>query len=269
MFRLTPVVKNLLIANVVVFALEVVLGMTSGIDLNHFLSLYPVTSDFFSPFQFATHMFAHANLMHIFMNMFMLAMLGVSLEYTWGGKRFLKFYLIVGLGAGLLYSTIGYFNVLPLKNKLEAYQSDPSPTRFAEILYKYDKKIIPEFRKRGLPYDYYEFLEAYENSPEQYEPASKIKISNLEKVMITYQGGMLGASGAVFGVLMAFGMLFPEQRMMLLFPPIPIKAKYLVFGMGALALIWSVKNNPDDNVAHLAHLSGMIISYIVIRFRLI
>jgi membrane associated rhomboid family serine protease len=189
MFRLTPVVRNLLFINVIVFVLEQILpGLEQG------LSLHSVhRTDFFRPYQLFTYMFCHATVGHIFFNMLMLAFFGPILEEFWGQKRFLLFYIIVGIGAGI-------FNILM---------------------------------------DLYFGLGAFHT--------------------------MLGASGAVYGVLTAFGIIFPNMELRLLFLPISFKAKYMVMVLGGIAIYSGFRSDPSDNTAHLAHLGGIIVAIIMIQ----
>lgn len=255
MFRLTPVVKNLLIINVVVYLLQ---SLMSGVDLTSMLALWKVGSDNFAPYQFFTYMFAHGGFGHIVFNMLGLVFLGPLLEQFWGPKRFLTFYLITGIGAGLIYSGIEYVRMENLESQVEEYVLNPSPDNFNIFV---DKNS--EYFNSGV----YEFIDRYSDNPESPNYINQSK----EIAKGTYQsafnlGSMLGASGAIYGILMAFGMLFPNTQLMLLFPPIPIKAKYLVLILGGIALYSGLQRNPGDNVAHFAHLGGMIFAFIMIKY---
>lgn len=186
-----PVIKNLLIINALAFlATKSVFsgGWTPlGETLMPYLVLRPL-GEGFMPWQLITYMFLHANLGHIFFNLFALWIFGQSIENLWGSKRFLIYYLLTGIGAAVIHMFIGgYF---------------------------------------------------------------------------TYT---LGASGAVYGILLAFGMMFPDKYIILLIPPIPIKAKYFVMIFGAIELM-SGLTNPGSGVAHFAHLGGLLVGYILIKF---
>lgn len=183
MLRLTPVVKNILIITVVVFILQSVVG-----GFTELISLWNPLTQKFRPYQLFTYMFAHGGFFHIFFNMLVLASTAPVLENFWGPKRFLMFYLVTGIGAGVFHLLISYFLF----------------------------------------------------------PAS--------------YGLMLGASGAVYGVLMAFGMMFPNMEMRLLIPPVAIKAKYLVWVLGAITFLLG-----RGDVAHMAHLGGIIFAFILLR----
>lgn len=182
MFRLTPVVKNLIIVNVVVFIAQQMIP-----NVTEWLSLWNLQTPYFKPYQLFTYMFAHGGFMHIFFNLLILGTTAPILEQTWGPKRFLLFYLVTGVGAGVV----------------------------------------------NLLVDYFFFPGAVHM--------------------------MLGASGAIYGVLMGFGLMFPNLEMMLLFPPIPIKAKYLVWVLGIMTFIMS-----PSGVAHFAHLGGAVIGFIMV-----
>ena len=190
MLRLTPVVRNLIFINVIVFIIQQLLT-----PIGELLPLYSPfhRPEFFRPYQLFTYMFAHADFWHIFFNMLMLAFFGPILEEFWGQKRFLLFYIIAGIGAGI-------FNILM---------------------------------------DLFFGLGAF--------------------------SVMLGASGAVYGVLTAFGIIFPNMELRLLFLPVSFKAKYMVMVLGGIAIYSGFKSDPSDNTAHLAHLGGIIVAIILIQ----
>lgn len=185
MFRLTPVVRSIIIINVVIFLLQ---NLGSSIHLTERLSLWDFNSGLFQPYQFFSYMFAHGGIGHIFFNMLAMASFAPILESHWGDKKFLIFYVATGIGAGVIYGVVNYF---------------------------------------------------------------------------TGGGGpMLGASGALYGVLMAFGMIFPNLEITLLFPPIPIKAKYMVFLIGFITYAL----DRSGNVAHLAHFGGAFVAFLIISY---
>jgi len=211
--RMTPVVKNLVIINVLVFLAQ---GAMPGLE-PIFMGHYPLGMNF-QPWQVVTHMFMHGSLSHIFFNMFALVVFGSALERVWGSKRFLQYYLLCGIGAFFFYEfTIG--------------------------IDLYCNGFIAELRDGRIV-----LLQ---------EAGSFVSQYDINKV--------LGASGCVYGLLLGFGMLFPNTELMLLFPPIPIKAKYFVIIYGLIELSLAIGNNPGDNVAHVAHLGGMLFGYILIK----
>ncbi len=185
MFNTTPLVRNLIIINVVVYLVQMLFPVTT-----YLLALFDIGSEYFRPYQFFTYMFAHStqSFMHILFNMLAFASFAPILEHYWGDKKFLFFYLATGIGAGVIYAIVN--------------------------------------------------------------------------LIVGGTGGiMLGASGALYGILMAFGLLFPNMELMLLFPPIPIKAKYMVFLMGFITYAL----DRSGKVAHLAHFGGAFVGFVIIK----
>ncbi|MEY3405064.1 MAG: hypothetical protein RL161_494 [Bacteroidota bacterium] len=183
MFQTSPLVKNLIIINVVIFLIQNLFPVA-----DYLLMLWPMDSEHFQSYQLFTYMFAHGSLWHVLFNMLALSSFGPILENYWGDRKFLFFYLATGLGAGLIYATLNYF--------------------------------------------------------------------------LGTGGPMLGASGAIYGLLMAFGMVFPNLEIMLLFPPIPLKAKYMVFVMGFITYAM----DKSGQVAHAAHFGGALVAFVVISY---
>ncbi|MCT4588552.1 MAG: rhomboid family intramembrane serine protease [Carboxylicivirga sp.] len=229
---LPPVTKNLLIINVLFLLATYVVEHVLGIKLSFYLGLSFPLSDNFNIAQFGTYMFMHANFPHLFFNMFALFMFGRVLETYWGPKKFILYYIITGVGAAviqLIFKYIDYNNAISL---LSDQQVAIVLEEGAEIL------------RSGMNY-------------------KNELMANFNGIL---NGPMVGASGAVFGILLAFGMLFPNTELMLLFPPIPIKAKYFVMIYGVVELFMGVANFSADNVAHWAHLGGMIFGFILIKY---
>ena len=189
MFRLTPIVRNLIIINVVVFVLQNMMPV-----ITEYLALFNVQTTYFRPYQLFTYMFCHADFFHIFFNMLLLSFFGPILEEFWDQKQFLLFYIITGIGAGV-------FNIL------------------MDMIFG-----IGSFSM------------------------------------------MIGASGAVYGVMTAFGIIFPNMELRLLFLPIAFKAKYMVMILGSIAIYSGFRSAPGDNTAHLAHLGGIVVAIIMIQF---
>ncbi len=213
--RNIPIVtKNLLIINILVFiATYVVRGM--NIDLNDILGLHFFLASDFRIWQFFTYMFMHGGFTHILMNMFMLWMFGMVVENVWGPKKFLFYYIVCGVGAGLCQELAQY------------------GTYLVEGLANFDSVRVGT---TVLPMDVY------------------LNMMNT-----------VGASGAIYGVLLAFGMLFPEERMFIIPIPVPIKAKWIIMGSIVVEL-FSAIGTSNDGVAHLAHLGGMLFGFILIRY---
>ncbi len=250
---LTPVVKYLLLANIIVFVLAT---YVIPVDLVYVLGLRYIHAETFRPYQFLTHIFMHGSFMHLFSNMFALFIFGPLLERFWGSQRFLFFYLLTGLGAGVLYSAVTYYEVNTLENKVGSFLAQPTPQKFDSFILE-----NAEFAYQGLS----EFIGQYYDNPNNASLVSQSK-QYAGQVLSTKENiPMVGASGAVFGILMAFGLLFPNTELFLLFFPFPIKAKYFVLFYGLYELYSGFGRVPGDNVAHFAHLGGMLFAFILIK----
>lgn len=236
MRNLTPVVKNLIIINVLMWAASILVLRTFNIRLDDYLGLHYFASENFNVGQLVTYMFLHSyanmNLSHIFFNMFALYMFGIMLEQVWGPKRFLQFYMITGVGAAVVQMLVYFIRIKSLEVGIDTETLNMVYTEGLEIL------------GQGKNY----------NDP------------TLRTLNLMINTSTIGASGAVFGILLAFGMLFPNTQLMFLFPPIPIKAKYFVMGYGVIELFQGVANRSGDNVAHFAHLGGMIFGFLLIKY---
>lgn len=252
-----PVVKNLIIINIIMLLATWVLGNAFGIQLSQVLGLHYFKSDLFQPYQFVTHMFMHGGLMHLFFNMFALWMFGRVLETVWGSKRFFIYFVVTGLGAAVLHTFVIHLQMTSIINDIQAFSNTPTPEAFALLIKKSFAEISPQY--------YREFLSSWYSNPDNpsYIDASRELAQRFLNAKMNIP--TVGASGAVFGVLLAFGMLFPNTQLMLLFPPIPIKAKYFVIFYGALEL-WLGFTQPGSNIAHFAHLGGMLFGFILIKF---
>ncbi|HET9506170.1 MAG TPA: rhomboid family intramembrane serine protease [Hymenobacter sp.] len=254
MFNLTPTVRNLLIANVLVL----VIGGNLVQNLTQFGALYPVSSPYFYPWQFVTYMFLHAGWGHLIGNMFALISFGPMLEQRWGGQRFLIFWLVCGVGAGLLYEGVRYYEIHQIQQAAVEFAQQPSGGGLSQFFENY----APQYS------GYQTLARAMHDDPrnaEYIDSATKAVQGVLNEILTSPGGGMVGASGAVFGILFAFAYLFPNTELMLLFFPFPIKAKYFVFFYALYELYAGVHRTPGDNVAHFAHLGGLLIGFIIIK----
>lgn len=251
-----PVVKNLLIINVAMLAITWLLESTSGIDLNRILGLYYFESDNFRVYQVITHMFMHGGFTHLFFNMFALWMFGKVLEQVWGTKRFLIYYLVTGLGAAAIHTFVNYLQMAGMREAAEAFFNSPDPGLFASFVERYGADYYSSIYDQIVA-PWYDAADgsAYAAQAEQFVRELMAFRMNIPTV---------GASGAVYGVLLAFGMLFPNTVLMLIFPPIPIRAKYFVMIYGGLELYLGL-TQPGSNIAHFAHLGGMIFGFFLIK----
>jgi len=229
--QLPQVTKNLLILNVLTYLGALVLS-SKGIDVYSFLGTHYINSPLFQPFQVITYMFMHSlqDFTHILFNMLILVMFGAHLERLWGPKRFFIFYFASGLGAFLLYNSIGMWEIFELKQQMMNLGIDVETVNH-KIREGYIDQII-------------------------YQTADEHLI--LQRYFDLSISSMAGASGALFGILAGVGVLFPNTELMLLFPPIPVKAKYLI-GAYLIFEIYSSLYGVKDHVAHLAHVGGAIV----------
>jgi membrane associated rhomboid family serine protease len=239
-----PVVKNLLIANGLFFIATWVLSNTYNIDLNNILGLHYFASSAFKPYQLVTYMFMHGGIMHILFNMFALWMFGNALENFWGAKRFLVFYFVCGIGAGITQEVVQYFYLHHIEQVIHIFSNAPNQSDFDTIISKY------------LPY-------GDVNSNVTSTNAAQFLLERYQQLVNSFV--TIGASGAIFGILLAFGMLFPNTLLYVYFA-IPVKAKYFVIIYGLMELFFAVSNKPGDDVAHYAHLGGMLFGFFLILY---
>ena len=264
-FKLLPdAVKNLLIINGILFLTLMVFGDKFNLDLNDILGLHYFQSEKFSPYQLVTYMFMHGNFMHIFFNMFALWMFGSAMENFWGTKRFLIYYFVTGIGAALTQYAVLYYQLSPVLENLDAFLMNPELGVFQEMISNGTIAIVsPEMQA-----NFQEFSIKYESLMMQ-DPSLTLPavIDFVQQYKIDYLNApvVVGASGAVFGLLLAYGMMFPNNIIYIYFA-IPLKAKYFVIIYGALELYSGLSNNPADNVAHFAHLGGMLFGIFLILY---
>jgi membrane associated rhomboid family serine protease len=255
------VLKNLLIINILMYLATMAIGATMNVDLGTRLGLYHFKSEFFQPYQIVTHMFMHGGLTHIFINMFMLWMFGRVLEQVWGGKRFLFYYFFTGLGAAALHLGVLHIEYLSIFNKITSFQNTPSPDVFIQLV-RESESFISQTGLRQL----LQFADSWSLNPQNMQLQGQAIAYSDQLLQAKLNVPTVGASGAVYGVLLAFGMLFPNMPLILIFFPFfPIKAKYMVIGMGVLELIYGV-SMPGSGIAHFAHLGGMIFGFILIKY---
>lgn len=263
---LPPVVKNLLIVNGLFFLAALGIGTAFKFDLNNLLGLHYIGADNFRPFQYVTYMFMHStqNFSHILFNMFALWMFGNTLENVWGSKRFLIYYLVTGLGAGIIYTFWIHFQLAPTMDAIDFFLNNPSIPAFIEFRNSDFFQIGSYDIQNNFNAFASNFNRLIANNPTQ---ALQESVSFMEQYRIDFLNAhtVVGASGAVFGILLAFGMMFPNSVIYLYFA-IPIKAKYFVMLYGAFELYSGISNNPNDNVAHFAHLGGMVFGFLLITF---
>jgi membrane associated rhomboid family serine protease len=238
--NITPVVKQLLIINIIFFIGSQIVPVSYDFFALHF----PVSNEF-RIWQLITHMFMHApfsNVMHILFNMFALYSFGSALEHFWGGKKFLFFYISCGLGAALLHTLVNYY-----------FFQDSITTLIANGFNKAD--ILQLLNQGKIDTRWQELL----------------SVSDFENFTSSYFGTVIGASGAIYGLLVAFAYMFPNAELALMFIPVPIKAKYFVPGILAIDLFLGFKGQSifgagSIGIAHFAHIGGAITGFIMMWF---
>ncbi len=233
MRNITETVKHLLIINIIFFIASLSLG---NLVYDLFALHYPSNSKF-QYWQPLTHMFMHGDFGHIFFNMFGLYMFGTPIEQMWGKNKFIFFYLSTGFGAAALQLTLYYYQIGNISSLLAA---------------------------EGLTAS--EISRFFESSDLSYALVNRIGKNNLLSSLSAYNGVMVGASGALYGVLVAFAFLFPNARLMLLFPPIPVKAKVLVPILIFVDLFFGFSSYSIGPIAHFAHVGGAITGLIMMWY---
>ena len=257
-FEVLPtIIKNLLIINGLVFlAQNTFAGPTSTFSFEDYFALHAWQSDLYKPWQLITHMFLHGNFSHILGNMFALWMFGSILENVWGPKRFLLFYMLCGVGAAVIHLAILSYQLVPLTNEYERLLllSKTNASGFTEAVYNYAAR-------HRIPLT-------------QILADNKVSLSTpglapqLMDLMTTYYNktvgtATLGASGAVFGILIAFVYLFPNTYIYIYFL-FPVKAKWLGILYFGFELFKGIQNAAGDNVARWAHVGGALIGFVLV-----
>jgi membrane associated rhomboid family serine protease len=255
---LPPAIKNLLIINVLCFLAQQTFGDSSGNSwIDQMFALHAWQSSLFRPWQLVTHLFLHGSITHIFLNMLALWMFGSVLENVWGSKRFLVFYLICGLGAALMHLLFLSYELLPVVRDYAAIVNEHGTGGGNQAMIQYiskyniripeQQKILDYLRSQALSQQDYDKLMTWIDAP-YYQ-----RLDN----------ATVGASGAVFGILAAFGYLFPNTYIYL-YMLIPVKAKWFVLFYGIIELFEGIRNSAGDNIAHWAHIGGALVGLIIV-----
>lgn len=220
--NLSPVVKNLLIINIICFLPFLLLNDSKVELLYNITSAHYFDSYLFKPWQPITYMFMHGGWAHIIFNMFALYSFGSIVEYQMSSQRFVLFYFICGLGG------------IAMQMIVQAYEVHAITGHFT--------LAASQLQESYLPYGV-----------------------NAQKLYDIYNSSVVGASGAIFGLLIAFGMIYPNAELMILFIPVPVKAKYIIPVYVLIELSMGVGQFGGDNVAHFAHLGGALIGFILVK----
>ncbi len=233
MGRITEIVKHLLIINIIFFFASSVLG---EIMYDLFAMHYPNNPNFFI-WQPITHMFMHGDLTHIMFNMFGLWMFGTPLEQMWGKQKFIFFYISAGLGAALLQTIIYHIDIVSVNQILSEYGLSKGEINIFYETGRLNTSLIQSIGEDRL-------------------------FSGIQ----SFKALMVGASGALYGILVAFAMLFPNVQLMLIFPPIPVKAKYLVPILILFDLFFGFTSYSVGPIAHFAHVGGAITGFVMMWY---
>lgn len=220
--NIPPVVKNLLIINIIFFVASITLDKVIP-DVFKYLPVYYFNSPNFRLWEIITYMFMHGGFAHIFFNMFALFSFGPIVEYAMGSKKFLNFYFICGIGA------------IAFQMLVQAYEVHAITGAFTIDHPGLDSSYLAFGQQQG------------------------------QKLFDIYNTAIVGASGAIFGLLIAFGMLYPNMELMIMFIPVPIKAKYIIPVYVVVELFLGVEQFAGDSVAHFAHLGGALIGFILVK----
>lgn len=245
MNNITDTVKHLIIINVIMFVGTLAIGGQAFGENTLFydwFALHFPKNEAFQPWQIVTHMFMHGGFMHIFFNMFALWMFGTAVEQRFGAKKFLFFYISSGLGAALCMLGYYYFRFYTGLSILNEAGFDQIQTF--------------ETLKSGYG--------VYDTRWSQF-----LNQDQLQNFVGVFHSTMVGASGAIMGVLVAFGMLYPESKLMLIFLPVPIKAKYFIPGIIALDLISAITGQSffsPSNTAYVAHVGGALTGFLIMWY---
>jgi len=231
MNRLTDAIKHLIIINVILFVVPQLLQL----DLTNMLALHFPKNEHFGFWQYVTHIFMHGSFAHILFNMYGLWAFGTPLEQIWGKKKFIFFYFSAGLGAGIIYSLVNYYQFNGVYELfLNAGLSDSEVLSILKSGSTNDVRVI-----------------------------NAISQEQFDKITSLYNTPAVGASGAVYGVLVAFGLYFKDAKLALLFLPVPIAAKYFIPVMILGDLFFGMTKYSVGNIAHFAHIGGALIGFII------
>ena len=253
---LPPVTKNLLIVNVLCFIVAGLFEEAYQLPASQYLGLHiPVASDFYI-FQYVTSMFMHGSISHLFFNMLCLWMFGAPVERFVGSRRFFQYYMLTGIFAGVLYSLIIWYRFLPDIQLFDTFLQTPNADTLTQLFNKFE--LYSTESKQILL--------------EQLRGSNSLTLAqDIATAVGEYKDSWLnshvavGASGALYGVLLAFGMLFPSAIIYLfMFIPMPARMAVIVFAISELSFEFA--NMPGDNIAHLAHLTGMLVGYILVKY---
>lgn len=259
LFSIPVVIKNLMIINALVFFGMVTVESSVSRDAadwisNHF-ALHYIGSEYFMPHQLVTHLFMHGSFGHLFGNMFTLWIFGSMLENSMGAKRFLTFYMACGVGAALFYMSVQAWEFHQLNSLVKQFQDQPSYETLLDLQRRFH--IDRNWRYQGI-------IEQFGATPNDPGMVAALKVLVSQTATYYQNTALVGASGAIFGILFGAAWMFPNELLYLYFL-FPIKIKYFAGVMIILEVVRIVQNNPNDDVAHFAHLGGALFAYLILR----
>ncbi|SOS48513.1 Rhomboid family intramembrane serine protease [Tenacibaculum dicentrarchi] len=229
MAKITDAIKHLIIINVIMYFAPQLLNL----DVTNIFALHYPENEHFGAWQYVTHIFMHGSPMHLIFNMYALWAFGTPLEQMWGKNKFIFFYFSAGIGAGLIYTLVNYYQFSGIYEQLINLGISPIEIKTLLNTGQYNDTLIT---------------------------LSNEKMSEFYSL---YHTPAVGASGAVYGILVAFGLMFPNSKLALIFFPVPIAAKYFIPLMIAGDLFFGVTKYSIGNIAHFAHVGGAIIGFII------
>lgn len=257
-FKFLPIgVKNLLIINGLFFLATLVFDSSMQVNLIQILGLHYWISPDFEVYQIASHMFMHGGGYHLFSNMFALWMFGAGLEQVWGPKRFIFFYIFTALGAAILHQTVLGIEYFQINNAFSEFKDSPTIVNLVNTMDAIGAKVNTTY----IDYLKSNYNEGVISAKEVASVSTQITGLINSKLSVP----TVGASGAVFGILIAYALYFPNRELYLYFL-MPIKVKYFVGIYAAMELYLGIQNNPGDNIAHFAHLGGALFGFLLVKY---
>ncbi|UYQ92942.1 rhomboid family intramembrane serine protease [Chitinophaga horti] len=257
-FSILPVViKNLMIINALIYFATITMPKEIQVWIDHMFALHYVGSDLFKPHQIVTHIFMHGSFGHLFNNMFSLWIFGSILENYVGPKRFLTFYMACGIGAALCYMGVVAWENHQLTIMANQFLNNPTYENLLDLERKFNLGYITNKGIDGL-------LAALHANPNNVTAIDTGRFFVTDAVAAYRNIPMVGASGAVYGILFGAAYLFPNMLLYIYFL-FPVKLKYAAAFMIIMEVVMAVQNNPGDNVAHFAHLGGVLFSFLLLR----
>jgi membrane associated rhomboid family serine protease len=251
MIKFNTATNILIFINLITFVLQSLLG----IDLIQIYGLKSFASGLFKPYQIFTHLFVHSNFMQLLSNIFAFYNFGPIIENTLSSQTFIRFYIIAGVGSALIYSSLNYIEISKKKTIVTNYILQPSPEEFEKCINKLGKLSPALYRFKESFYSH----QTDENYIKQSISIAKELYRKKTDISI------IGSTAVTFALMTAVALLFPNMKMLIMLFPIPIKTKYFVTLYAVYEIYSTIKDNQTDNIAHIAHICGIVLSFIFIK----